>query len=244
VRIPDDVLNVLAQSVVRENVLSLPGTLDRALYVRVAKVIEAAGGKWNRKAAAHIFPESAEDLVADMLTTRTVLDAKRELGFFATPPAVVDRVMALALVSRNHECLEPSAGEGVLARSMLAWGGNVDCFEVDHGRCLKLWDTRPGFRSVIEADFLQVTPRPIYDRVVMNPPFMRGTDVRHVSHALRFLKPRGVLVSVMSAGFEYRQDRGTATLREFASYWENLPEDSFAEVGTSVRTVVVVFNGD
>lgn len=245
-KINDDVLDVLRRSRVTGDQLELPYALERALYVRVAKVLEAAGAKWNRKAGRHIFQEPAEDLVADMLTTRTVLDAKRELGYFPSPVLVVARLMELADVERGMLCLEPSAGNGAIALALVKAGAEVDCVEVDPKRGAFLFETG---LSVTIADFLQVEPttndvhRPHYDRVVMNPPFMRGSDARHVTHALKFVKPGGLVVSVMSAGFEYRQDRVTAALRERAAHWEPLPDDSFIGYGTSVRTVVVQFKG-
>lgn len=77
----------------------------------------------------------------------------------------------------------------------------------------------------------------------MNPPFDRGRDVDHVTHALKFLKPGGRLVSIMAAGVEYRTDRKTsdfrATVERFKGSIRDLPFGSFAESGTNVNTVIV-----
>ena len=54
-RIDDDVLAVLSRSTVVGSSLVIPDQLDRKLYVKTNKVLEAAGGKWNRKARAHVF---------------------------------------------------------------------------------------------------------------------------------------------------------------------------------------------
>src|SRR3546814_13421981 len=64
-----------------------------------------------------------------------------------------------------------------------------------------------GFEAVRQADFLTLPPSPIYDRIVMNPPFDRGRDCDHVRHAFGFLKPGGILVAVMSARAEFRDDK-------------------------------------
>jgi hypothetical protein len=64
---------------------------------------------------------------------------------------------------------------------------------------------------------------------------------------LRFLKPDGRLVAIMSAGVSFRQDKRTTAFRklveERGGMIEPLPEDSFKESGTSVNTVLVVVDG-
>jgi predicted RNA methylase len=96
------------------------------------------------------------------------------------------------------------------------------------------------------ADFLEVQPTPLlaYDRVLMNPPFGGQADIRHVTHALGFVKPAGLVVAVMSAGVEFRQDKTTAEFRKLVSDHggriERLPEDAFKPSGISVRTVMAV----
>ncbi len=93
------------------------------------------------------------------------------------------------------------------------------------------------------ADFLEVPPRAVYDRVLMNPPFSGQADIRHVTHALGFVKPGGMVVAVMSAGVAFRTDKATAEFREMvtASGGEitPLPEGAFKASGTDVRTVLV-----
>ena len=78
----------------------------------------------------------------------------------------------------------------------------------------------------------------------MNPPFDRGRDVDHVSHALKLLAPDGVLVAVMSAGVEFREDAKTsdfrAEVKRRGGKFHDLPPGSFASVGTHVNTVLCV----
>jgi hypothetical protein len=51
-RVEDEVLAVLSRAETNGNALTLTGRLDRKMYERTNKVLEAAGGKWNRKAKA------------------------------------------------------------------------------------------------------------------------------------------------------------------------------------------------
>ena len=137
--------------------------------------------------------------------------------------------------------LEPSAGLGAIARPAAARGAQVNCIELDHRLAGKLREA--GF-TVQAADFLEVAPVPEYDRVLMNPPFAGQADIRHVTHALGFLKPGGVLVAVMSAGAEFRTGKTAETFRKLVAGGggriERLPEDAFGASGTSVRTVLAV----
>ena len=92
-------------------------------------------------------------------------------------------------------------------------------------------------------DFLAQSPDAIYDRVVMNPPFAKQADIKHILHALKFLKSDGLLVSVMAAGVLFRDNRLTTDFRDLINERggniEELPDGAFKESGTMVRTVIV-----
>lgn len=47
-RVENEVPTVLSRAATQGNALTLFGQLDRRLYDRTNKVLEAAGGKWNR----------------------------------------------------------------------------------------------------------------------------------------------------------------------------------------------------
>jgi 16S rRNA G1207 methylase RsmC len=102
------------------------------------------------------------------------------------------------------------------------------------------------YNRVINANFLELSPNPdgLYDRVGMNPPFDRERDIDHVVHALKFLKPGGILCAVMSAATEFRETRKSrafrAMIKQLDGRFETLPERSFSSVGTNVNTVLLV----
>lgn len=167
----------------------------------------------------------------------------RNFGFFETPKAVGERAMEALRLQPGMSVLEPSAGRAALADLARSAGGVVTCVEIqpeNAGRLRAL-----GYPRVIQRDFLHTDPAALgtFDRILMNPPFDRGRDVDHVTHALKFLKPGGRLVSIMAAGVEYRTDRKTsdfrATLKRFGGEMRDLPFGSFAESGTNVNTVIV-----
>lgn len=168
------------------------------------------------------------------------VDARTE--YFPTPAPVVQRMISAAgYPGDGVTVLEPSAGLGAIARPVAALGASVDCIELNGQLAGKL---RQAGYTVRCADFLEVEPAPAYDRVMMNPPFGGQADIRHVTHALGFLKPGGLLVAVMSAGAEFRQDKTAEAFRKLVADCggsiEPLPDDAFKASGTSVRTVLAV----
>lgn len=73
--------------------------------------------------------------------------------------------------------------------------------------------------------------------MVINPPFDRGSDIEHIKHAYRKLKPGGRLVAICANGPRQQEVMG-----EICSAWIDLPAGSFKEQGTSVSTAIVVID--
>jgi predicted RNA methylase len=240
VRIPTDVLTVLDHAETTGNELRLTGQIDRNLYVLTNKTLEAAGGKWNKKAKAHLFTNPAADVLDAILSTGEVT-SPRDFGYFPTPGNVVDRLIDLADLAPGMTVLEPSAGRGAIAGPVAALGCHVDCVELLRENALAISDANIG-RDLTVADFLTLTPHPGYDRVVMNPPFAKQADIAHVTHAHQFLKPGGLLVAVMSNSVTFRGGRVAegfrALLAEVGGSLEPLPEGSFQVSGTGVNTII------
>lgn len=242
-KVDTTVLTILSNAITEGSNLTLTGQLARNDYERTNKVIEAAGGKWNRKAKAHTFPGDAAEAIEQILLTGEVT-IPQDFGYFPTPPRVVARLVELAEVPTNARLLEPSAGRAAIASAFKDVAA-VDAVELldENVAALKAHDW---ITSITQADFLTIDPEPVYDRVVMNPPFGKQADIRHVRHAARFLKPGGRLVAVMSAGVLFRENTLTRDFREYVSdlggFFEELPEESFKASGTSVNTVIVCFD--
>ena len=145
----------------------------------------------------------------------------------------------MAQISEGDYVLEPSAGEGALCLAILEYTGAVVAYEIDEKRAQTC--TSRAAVAPYRDDFLTVEPRAEFDQVVMNPPFAKRADVKHVMHAMKFLRPGGRLVAIMSAGILFRTDALTTSLRDQLAHYEALPDDSFKASGTSVRTAVVVY---
>lgn len=245
-KLTDDILTVLRERTDIDGThLVLTGPrMDPKLYQRVNEVLEAVGGRWTTSVQAHVFPVDAVEALAPVLATGSVVtlrEKRQSAQYFPTPVAVVQRVIELADLRPGLEVLEPSAGSGAIASAAATAGAVVDCIERDPGYAAVLTEEHAA-RTLTVADFLTVPPRPIYDRIVMNPPFTKGADMLHVEHALRFLKPDGLLVSVMSWAVTFH-GRKTAKFRALVEARggtvEAVAEGAFKESGTDVDTVIV-----
>jgi predicted RNA methylase len=221
---------------------------DRKLYLEVNAALEAIGGKWDRKAKAHLFPNDPLDAIDQVASDGRFTDKKRDLDQFFTPPALAKAVVARAAVA-GCSVLEPSAGHGALAwecvaqdaRSVTVVEKDPACME--HLAGLGPRTTKLCSLSLRSDDFLDLTTSIRFDRVVANPPFSRQQDIAHVTKAFDLLVPGGRLVAIMSAGVTFRNDKKTTAFRALVDLAhgtiESLPDKAFHDSGTDVRTVVV-----
>lgn len=247
-RVDNAVLNVLSASRCDGNNLFITGQLDRNLYTKTNKVLEAAGGKWNRKAKAHIFDGNASDRIEQIILTGDVLVPKDDFEFFPTPESVAELIINLADIKPGMSVLEPSAGRGALAIAAKSVSDNINIHMIEMMPENNSYLKELNIGTVGEpCDFLCTEPDVKYDRIVMNPPFGRQADIKHVTHALKFLKPGGRLVSVMSYSVTFRENKLTSDFRELINsrcgHIEQLPDGSFKKSGTMVSTVIAVIPG-
>ncbi|MDN4572058.1 methyltransferase type 11 [Pandoraea cepalis] len=158
---------------------------------------------------------------------------------FESSPVLADRVVQEADIRAGHDVLEPNGGTGRIINAIFERvdGVNVDTVEINAQLCEHLKAKFPQVR-VTHADFLEWDDGRRYDRIVMNPPFANGADIKHIKHALYLLKPGGILVAICAAG--PRQQDALIPLTLGGGFWEPLPEGSFSHAGTNVRAALVV----
>lgn len=163
---------------------------------------------------------------------RTGTEVSKDLQYYPTPFAVVERVLADLLCSiKGARVLEPSCGCGRFLDALSAAGADVIGCEVDPVRAAMC---EAKGHSVMRMNFLETVPSADFDRVVMNPPFYGRHYAKHVRHALRFLKPGGQLIAILPATARY--DHGE--LDDLRPHWNDLPVGSFSESGTNINTTV------
>lgn len=161
---------------------------------------------------------------------------------FPTPPELAKRVVELAGIEANQRVLEPSAGTGNLLNAIIENDpqpspphlGSVVAVEINSELAGRLGEMFP-LSHIHCANFLECNGNlGMFHRIVMNPPFERGSDIAHIKHAMGFLRPGGRLVAICAAG--PRQRAELAPLGE----WIDLPAGSFASQGTNVNAAIVV----
>jgi len=245
--VPTDVLRILQSARADGNYLYLPRVqLDRKLYERVDKVLRDLGGQWvGGSRRAHKFESETQEILEAVLATGRYVRPS-DLGFFQTPPAIVQRLLAKAGLQRGMQVLEPNAGRAAIATPMAAAVGDIALVHVCDilERNVKYLQ-QAGFVDVQHADFLKVQARRNIDAVCMNPPFSRFQDVDHVIHASRFVRSGGTVTSIMSRAWMHRDIKKAIEFRRFIDAVkadvEEIDSGAFRESGTEVATTLVHF---
>lgn len=169
---------------------------------------------------------------------------------FPTPAPLAARVATLADIQAGDRVLEPSAGTGSLLGAigcrMFAEPSTVPYTERDQIHAIEINQKLAGklqadfpLINVHCADFLEYEPTAFvpFERIVMNPPFENGSDIKHIQHAVKFLSPGGRLVAICANGPRQREK-----LMPIADEWHDLPAGTFAESGTMVNSALLVIN--
>lgn len=249
-QLSEEVLAILSSAKVEGNVVKLTcGNLSvskegRKLYLEVNKALEAIGGKWNRKAQGHIFANDPEEALDNAILTGQVTPPSKN-GYFPTPKAIVMKLCDLADIQPGQDVLEPSAGQGAISTELYHRGAKVvACELLEANRKVLLGDGMPPIALFSEPDFMKVKTSLTFDRVCMNPPFEKRQDIKHVLKAFSMLKSCGKLVSIMSAGVKFREDKMGKEFRDFVEDHNgqilDLPKGSFKESGTGVNACIIV----
>lgn len=214
---------------------------------RAADRAAAAPAKAEREAKAAPFEAIEQSLKAGV----QVVSAPQ---LFPTPAPLAARMVELADIGPGMRVLEPSAGTGAIINAIVdaemapgRAGPAAEVVAVEINASVYRAMNKNFCENVLCEDFLALAPTSLglggpFDRVVANPPFERGADVKHILHALTFLKPDGRLVALCADG-PGRREAFEPLIAERGGSYRPLPEGSFKEQGTNVRVAMVVING-
>lgn len=167
----------------------------------------------------------------------TAPQAVSAFQLFQTPPELARRLVDLLALSPDDRLLEPSAGLGRL----------LDCLsplepcqavavEIAPQLARALYEQHRERVLIMQRDFLQQSPGALglFDAVAMNPPFHLRADIRHIIHALTFIRPGGRLAALCMD-----TPQRESILRPMADTWEQIPAGAFKSEGTNVPTVLL-----
>jgi predicted RNA methylase len=165
---------------------------------------------------------------------------------FPTPPDLARRMVHLARLGPEvMGILEPSAGTGRILDEIIAQTLSIDFSYICEIVAVELnFELVDGLRGkcqggnydrvrVVQADFLEYEG--YFDRIIMNPPFANGADIKHIQHAASLLRPGGRLVALCADG-----PRQQKAFEDYQS--EALPPGTFSDEGTNVNTRIVVID--
>ena len=201
-------------------------------YPAVKKVLLAAGGKYNRN--RFIFEGmDAADIQARLIGGE-VMNDKKKFQFFETPIPLANRMVQLASLKIEDRILEPSAGHGNIAGCIGA--PDLTMIEVDQKKIIDLIQKFDHDCKIIFKDFLEYRDGE-FDKIIMNPPFTKGQDIKHIIHAKTMLKAGGRIVAICADG-----PRQQEKLKPLADYWEPLEKNTFRSEGTGVNTVLMMID--
>ena len=163
------------------------------------KFTKEAVAEWKRTGG--VLPEAAKEKRIEKLKTIIFHEDSADEQFYPTPANIIrNHLIPNANISDGMTILEPSAGKGNITDVLRELYPNspIDAIELSPIRNEYL---RLRGYNLVGTDFMQAEPRQQYDRIVMNPPFLRTVSIEHVTRAYKlFLKPGGTLVALINAG--------------------------------------------
>lgn len=179
----------------------------------------------------------------DLELARLRRENKGEFDYFYTSDQIADKMARLAQITNNDVILEPSAGDGSIARAIKRENPNakLDVIEINYD--FKKYLTNQGFNLLDDDDFLQFSTDNKYNKILMNPPFSKRQDAKHVIKAFEHLKPNGILVAIIGAGTWGASDQPSKALQQLYSehgIYNEILENQFKEAGTGARAVLLV----
>lgn len=195
----------------------------RAANIAAGEAMAAIGGRFATMKGRHENGTAPKAVVADQL--------------FQTPPELAMQLAEMLDLQPGCRVLEPSAGLGRLLDAVKGIPGHVTAVEIATPCYLEL-KKRQDVDELIQADFLTLTPDTIgtFDAVIMNPPFTMRSDIKHINHAIKFLRHGGRLAAICMDTPHRRE-----AFENKAEQWVPVERGAFKSSNTDVPTVMFTF---
>lgn len=221
-------------------------------YQEVKKTLNLLGCVWDRGLKTHKITDPKFHARIQELRGGQVLDQAKTWQQFDTPdPLARHLVSGIDAVSTSggNRVLEPSAGTGNLLAALRSYHTErsfvVRAVEIDPDRHAELARLLSGMgfadaRAVL-GDFTALPPKAVtpFDYVLMNPPYTRGTWLRHLRHAASFLAPGGVLRAVLPNVAGAEDLRKEFPEPDYGLVLHDCPPGLFAKTAIAVRVLTL-----
>lgn len=230
--------------------LTLPGQIERELYLKVKSTLDKIGGKWNQRYGAILFPDDVNDYLEQLKAGQKV-DPRKTYQFFETPPEIAAMMVDLAQIKKGELILEPSAGKGALIQAINKVSAQTVTYcELDelNERFLD-GQIKAGKLNAkrLTDDFFKCYNWGMYDKIIANPPFRLNQDIQHIRHMYKVLRPGGRIVTVASRHWEFSENKTEAGFRKWlkqdlSAYTIKLDRGAFRTSGTLVETNLIIID--
>ena len=249
-KLTQDQITILSNWRLEDNRFYLQWQLDRKQYLNINEVLNTIGLIWNKWKKAHIADitwEELQEAINDIIETwevETLKETIKKFQFYPTPKEVAEYLVELAEIPSNCNILEPSAWKWDIVKA-LHWSAGIQKktlieLDVKNYEYLISQDWNYENIDVKNIDFLDMDYSLYsFDRVIMNPPFSKSQDVKHILHAYKMLAEWWILVSVASSSIKTREGKLYDELRDLNPEFIELPEWSFKESWTMVNTIII-----
>ena len=182
------------------------------------------------RALAEFYGDVLPDTPDEVTKKKTSTEVSKDLQFYPTPKAVIHRILNQLDFRDGDKVLEPSCGDGAIMDELRFMECNVDITGIEYDKKRASIASSKG-HFVLDDNFLQLPIVEKYDKVVMNPPFYGKHYLKHIEHAMKFIKKGGVLACILPATAWYNHK-----LLPTGGIWYDLPVASFKESGTNIPT--------
>lgn len=179
---------------------------------------------------------------------------KEKWQSYFTPSDLARDMQKHAGITDTDIVLDPSAGVGNLVDGLDIPKENIYLIEPNGKFCEML--RKKGYINIIESTFEEATERDLLpkniNKIIMNPPFFKQTDLRHIVMSYDLINPDGIVVSVFGKNSVKERNLDNTmsqTLIDFNDLSEraqsyqiiSLEEGTFKTSGTVCDTFVAVF---
>ncbi len=173
--------------------------------------------------------------------------AQEGIDYFATPEPLGLKVIEWLNAKPGDSMLEPSAGDGSMARWMPDFA-SVTAVEPSYELAGQLSMNAPTAK-VVSGRFEDLNLQNKYDGIAMNPPYGKAskTAVDHVGKAFKHLRDGGRMIAIIPQGpasdtklnkwYESKDAKSAHIAAEI-----NLPSITFDRAGTKVATRIIIID--
>ncbi|MGF6603329.1 putative RNA methylase [Paraburkholderia sp. GAS448] len=184
------------------------------------RVLESIGGVRDSRPTHQMnFDYPVHQILREIVATGVLPDSV-SFQFHQTSERLAYDAAEWAEIGDEDEVLEPSAGQGAIAKHLPA--DSLQCIELSALHCQIL--KAKGFRTE-QADFIAWAEDAAehgrkFNVIVMNPPFADGRAALHIEYAYSLLAQGGRLVAVMPGSYRNKQIIPNVEA-EFSRIYEN-----------------------